>query len=222
MQGSLLLPTCAWWRAGAEGIPIWSFLFSTFCIQFHNLFSVQVFTTLFSAKVDQNLDFMCEVEDGWWKGRVGGRVSWINLEKVRNFAFWQVSSVFFAQCNIQTVFRLVSSPPTLSRCVKMTQPIQSNPVQKQSRNYPYLQRFENNHFHQRIEKYHYRQRFENSMTGKDVLSLALFRRLSSCLHHWRKGLLLLLWRLKTRRILSEQTGEQLFVFFQTLNLVTIV
>ena len=26
-------------------------------------------------KVDQNLDFMCEVEDGWWKGRLGGRVS---------------------------------------------------------------------------------------------------------------------------------------------------
>ena len=94
----------------------------------------------------------------------------------------------------------------------MTQLIQSNPVQKQSRNYPYLQRFENNHFHQRIEKYHYRQRFENSMTGKDVLSLALFRRLSSCLHHLRRGLFLQLWRLKTRRILWGQIGEQLFVF----------
>ena len=28
-----------------------------------------------SSKVDQTFDFMCEVEDGWWKGRVGGRVS---------------------------------------------------------------------------------------------------------------------------------------------------
>ena len=39
----------------------------TSCSDFHN------FTSLF--QVDQNLDFMCEVEDGWWKGRVGGRVS---------------------------------------------------------------------------------------------------------------------------------------------------
>ena len=38
-------------------------------------FYVQMFTSLIFVQVDQNLDFMCEVEDGWWKGRLGGRVS---------------------------------------------------------------------------------------------------------------------------------------------------
>ena len=52
------------------------FLNEVFC--FHKLsswFSGKDFTTLFPVQVDQNLDFMCEVEDGWWKGRLGGRVS---------------------------------------------------------------------------------------------------------------------------------------------------
>merc|ERR1719458_1358915 len=39
------------------------------------LFSYQpVHDDELELKVDQNLDFMCEVEDGWWKGRLGGRV----------------------------------------------------------------------------------------------------------------------------------------------------
>ena len=38
---------------------------------------------------------------------------------------------------------MVSFPPTLLRCVKMTQQIPSYPVQKQSRNCPCPQRFEN-------------------------------------------------------------------------------
>ena len=53
---------------------------SIFRSGFHNLTFCSVsqsyfFTILFSIQVDQNLDFMCEVEDGWWKGRLGGRVS---------------------------------------------------------------------------------------------------------------------------------------------------
>merc|ERR1719458_563400 len=39
------------------------------------LFSYQpVHDDELELKVDQNLDFMCEVEDGWWKVRLGGRV----------------------------------------------------------------------------------------------------------------------------------------------------
>ena len=151
------------------------------------IFFVQVFTILFSFQVDQNLDFMCEVEDGWWKGRLGGRVSWTILAKFDIFAFFGLS---FA---IILYFRLVFSPPTLSRCVKMTQLIQSNPVQKQLRNYHYRQRFENFHW-------------------KRCFICALFRRLTSCLHHWRRDLLLQSWRQKTRRIHWGQIGEQLFAF----------
>ena len=169
VQGSLLLPTCAWWWAGTEGISnTHNFILRS---GFHN------FTSLF--QVDQNLDFMCEVEDGWWKGRVGGRVSW---------------SLTFLMLSVFLINRLVFSPPTLSRCVKMTQLIRSNPVQKQSRNYPYRRRFEN-----------------WSIVGKAVfISALLFRHLSSCRHHWRRGLWPRLWRRKTRKILSGQTGEQQF------------
>ena len=51
-------------------------VFPTEVFSFHNFIlrsGFHNFTSLF--QVDQNLDFMCEVEDGWWKGRVGGRVS---------------------------------------------------------------------------------------------------------------------------------------------------
>ena len=87
-------------------------------------------------------------------------------------------------------FRLASSPPTLLRCVKMTQLIQSNPAQKRSRNYPYRQRFENRYW-------------------KICFICPMFRPLS-CPHHLRRGLLQQLWRQKTRRILSGQIGEQQF------------
>ena len=42
--------------------------------------------------------------------------------------------------------RLVSSPPTLWKCAKMKQPIQSKPVLKQLRNYHCQPRFENKSF----------------------------------------------------------------------------
>ena len=155
-------------------------VFPTEVFCFHNFIlrsGFHYFTSLF--QVDQNLDFMCEVEDGWWKGRVGGRVSW---------------SLTFLMWPVFLINRLVFSPPTLSRCVKMTQLIRSNPVQKQSRNYPYRRRFEN-----------------WSIVGKAVfISALLFRHLSSCRHHWRRGLWPRLWRRKTRKILSGQTGEQQF------------
>ena len=55
VQGSLLLPTCAWWWAGTEGISNWSFLLSQFYspFRFSQIYSpfrfllpVQVFTIL--------------------------------------------------------------------------------------------------------------------------------------------------------------------------------
>ena len=50
---------------------------------------------------------MCEVEDGWWKGRLGGRVSLNISGKVSFFfVFWQISSFLFAKCNDYTVFQV--------------------------------------------------------------------------------------------------------------------
>ena len=84
-----------------------------------------VFSYISNFKVDQNLDFMCEVEDGWWKGRLGGRVS----ACCANIILPVCRSIFLLLL-LTLCLRLESSPPILWRCAKMTHQTQSKPGQK--------------------------------------------------------------------------------------------
>ena len=84
-----------------------------------------VFSYISHFKVDQNLDFMCEVEDGWWKGRLGGRVSACCANIIS-----PVCRSLFLLLFLTLRLRLESSPPTLWRCAKMTHQTQSKPGQK--------------------------------------------------------------------------------------------
>ena len=89
-----------------------------------------VFSYISHFKVDQNLDFMCEVEDGWWKGRLGGRVSACCASCVSLTIISPVCRSLFLLLFLTLRLRLESSPPTLWRCAKMTHQTQSKPGQK--------------------------------------------------------------------------------------------
>ena len=56
-------------KAGTLGVPQESVVFQNVAFYLFKGFSYYAF-----LQADQLVEFMCEVEDGWWKGRVGGRV----------------------------------------------------------------------------------------------------------------------------------------------------
>ena len=174
VQGSLLLPTCAWWWAGTEGISNWSF---------HNvILKISQFYFSFSGWSESWLHVW---GGGWLVEGEGGRQSKLKFDFIDVISFSHSIVTLTGWCFplqlCRDVWRWLSwSDQTPCR---------------------------NNRGITLIVK----GLKTDQLLEKQFLSLALFfRRLSSCRHHWRRGLWPRLWRRKTRKILSGQTGEQQF------------